>query len=397
MKSKYLTNPIKSDHIRTILCLIVVLVSFGCSKDETPIPEVKNTEKNITSFVFLLTNNPININIVASIDQVNKTVTATMPRGTNINGLLPEIKISNKATIDFDTARNFTNPVTYTVTAEDGSTVVYTVTITAPLTQRQVLQAILDANPMNTLDWDIENTVDLNALSGVVLNNGSIVELSLNTKNISVIPKAIGELQSLEQLFIAGNPLTTLPPEIGQLTNLTYLNLTGNQITVLPSEIGQLEKLENLSLYNNKLTVLPPEIGQLTALTELYLGINQLTELPVEIEQLTNLEILFAETNQFSSIPKEIGQLNNLKHLVFYNNTITSLPIEIGQLVTIETIDFQKNELTAIPTEMGTLTNMTILNLKENKLINVPQSVCDLRTINGGVLTLLTDLGVGCN
>jgi Leucine-rich repeat (LRR) protein len=66
-------------------------------------------------------------------------------------------------------------------------------------------------------------------------------------------------------------------------------------------------------------------------------------------------------------------------------------------LVTIETIDFQKNELTAIPTEMGTLTNMTILNLKENKLINVPQSVCDLRTINGGVLTLLTDLGVGCN
>jgi len=367
-------------HLKTIskvnllTCFLFVFCVIGCSKEDGPMAQVKSTEKKVTSFVFLLTNNPIDINVVATIDETSKTITATMPRGTNVKGLLPEIKISAKATIDFDSARDFTNPVEYTITAEDGTKATYTVTIIAPLSDRQVLQAIIDANPGNTLGWDVENIVDLDLLDGVYYVNGHIVELEINTKNINVLPKEIGELKYLELLFMAGNPIAMLPSEIGDLTSLTNLTLTNNQLISVPKKIGQLSKLEKLILYNNKLTSIPSEIGQLIALKEMNLGMNELTFLPKEIGKLDSLRFLYSEINQ-----------------------LTSLPVEIGELINLEIVVLEDNKLSSIPIEMGLLTKMSVLNLKQNNLINVPQSVCDLRTFNGGILRLLTDLGVGCN
>ena len=42
--------------------------------------------------------------------------------------------------------------------------------------------------------------------------------------------------------------------------------LYNNQLTSVPAEIGQLTSLEELYLWNNRLTSVPAEIGQLTSL-----------------------------------------------------------------------------------------------------------------------------------
>ena len=59
------------------------------------------------------------------------TVSATVPFGRSIIALIPTIMISNQATISpaSGVPQDFTNPVTYTLTAEDGSTGSYTVTV----------------------------------------------------------------------------------------------------------------------------------------------------------------------------------------------------------------------------------------------------------------------------
>ena len=75
---------------------------------------------------------------------------------------------------------------------------------------------------------------------------------------------------------LGGNQLTSLPAEIGQLTSLEQLWLSHNQLTSLPAEIGQLTSLKRLWLGRNQLTSVPAEIGQLTSLTGLNLGDNQL-------------------------------------------------------------------------------------------------------------------------
>jgi hypothetical protein len=69
----------------------------------------------------------------ASIDLVNHTVSIEVAYNTTVTSLSPTITVYGTATINptSGTARNFTNPVTYTVTAQDaGTTQVWTVTVT---------------------------------------------------------------------------------------------------------------------------------------------------------------------------------------------------------------------------------------------------------------------------
>jgi len=64
-------------------------------------------------------------------------VLINMPCGTDVTNLIPNITISAGATISpaSGVAQDFTNPVTYTVTAEDGISVsTWTVTVNAPIT-----------------------------------------------------------------------------------------------------------------------------------------------------------------------------------------------------------------------------------------------------------------------
>jgi hypothetical protein len=57
------------------------------------------------------------------VDTINHTVVVTMPYGTNVTSLIPNIIVSDFATISPQSgvARNFTSPVIYTVTSGDGS------------------------------------------------------------------------------------------------------------------------------------------------------------------------------------------------------------------------------------------------------------------------------------
>ena len=72
------------------------------------------------------------------------TITVAVPSGTNVTALVPTITISGGASISplSGVAQNFTSPVAYTVTAQDNSTQIYTVTVT-------VTQAIGDITNYN--------------------------------------------------------------------------------------------------------------------------------------------------------------------------------------------------------------------------------------------------------
>lgn len=68
----------------------------------------------------------------ADIYTSNATIELDVTASTDITALVPTITISPSATINpaSGAVRNFTNPVNYTVTAQDGSTKVWTVTVT---------------------------------------------------------------------------------------------------------------------------------------------------------------------------------------------------------------------------------------------------------------------------
>jgi hypothetical protein len=85
----------------------------------TVIVEQPNTETNITSFHIP------ELSLPATIDAQLHKVEGSVPAGTALVALVPTIGVSKGASIypESGTATDFSSPVTYTVTAEDGSTV----------------------------------------------------------------------------------------------------------------------------------------------------------------------------------------------------------------------------------------------------------------------------------
>ena len=82
-----------------------------------------DNEKSILSFVI--------DGVEGEINEIAKTVSLTMPEGTDVTGLVPTIEVSEGATVSpaSGEAQDFTNPVDYTVTALNGTTAVYMVTV----------------------------------------------------------------------------------------------------------------------------------------------------------------------------------------------------------------------------------------------------------------------------
>ncbi len=91
-------------------------------------PPILSSAKALTSFTF----SGLASIVTGSIDESNHTVSATVPFGTDVKVLVPSIGISPASVIipNTDITEDFTNPVLYTVTAQDGSTQTYMVTVT---------------------------------------------------------------------------------------------------------------------------------------------------------------------------------------------------------------------------------------------------------------------------
>ncbi|WP_396590950.1 leucine-rich repeat domain-containing protein [Allomuricauda sp. R78024] len=377
--------------------------------------------KAITSFQFLQEDNDgLSENIEAEIEEAEKTVLARVPFGTDVTALKPSISISEKAKVSPNDreAKDFSEAVTYTVTAEDETEVTYTVEVEVLKDERQVLIELYNANPNNELRWNLEDE-DISNWEGVFVENGRVVELDLSSRfvafkrKVSTIPASIGDLAKLQGLYLSSCIVQFIPKEIGKLKKLEFLDFYDNELIALPAEMGDLENLKGLDISDNQnLSAIPSELGNLTNLTSLNLKSCSLTATPTWIGRLTNLESLSLGNNTLETIPEEIWNLSKLRNLDLFRTFLTSIPASIGNLENLENLNLANNALTTLPEELwdltklrrlylpstsltsisnriGRLENLRTLHLHSNALTNIPASI--------GNLTNLEDLWIQAN
>ncbi len=150
----------------------------GVSQDFTnPVPYIVTASDGITTknWTVTVTVQPasteaeiISFNIPAqlsgNINSLAATVDIVMPLGTNLTALIPAITVSTGASISpvSGVAQDFTNPVLYTVTAQDGiTTKTWTVTVTIQANnQAEILTFDIPSQVSSTIDG-LGATVDI--------------------------------------------------------------------------------------------------------------------------------------------------------------------------------------------------------------------------------------------
>jgi Leucine-rich repeat (LRR) protein len=205
------------------------------------------------------------------------------------------------------------------------------------------------------------------------------------------LPHEIGNLASLERLYLDDNKLTGLiPSELWNLTKLEILWLSLNNFSEqkIAKEIKNLTNVYSLSLAQIQLIgTIPDEIWGLTKLQDLALYGNQLTgEISSSVENLKYLTQLHLNSNRLSGhIPQEIGQLAYLVRLSLGDNQLSgSAPIEIGNLKNLSSLHLESNLLTgAFPTEIGNATALTELDIATNQFTGeLPASIAGLQNLS---------------
>ncbi|WP_240927985.1 DUF5018 domain-containing protein [Cellulophaga sp. Z1A5H] len=131
-----------------------------------------STEKEITSFIVE--------GVAGTI--VGTDITIELPEGTNVTALVPII-IHTGASIspESETSQDFTNPVIYTVTAQDDTTQEYIVTVGSPTadTTKAITQFSIDGVDGIISETDITVTLpagtDVTNLSPVIIHTGASI------------------------------------------------------------------------------------------------------------------------------------------------------------------------------------------------------------------------------
>ena len=175
----------------------------------------KSSAKEITSFSF------VNPAVKATIDQ--NTISATLPFGTDISKLVANFTVSNLASLSINgvpqisgqTQNDFTNTVSYTVTAEDGSKQEYIVKIIiAPNTK---------SNANEILSFGFVNP----AVKAQITGSNIFVTLPYGTD----LTKLLADFQLSDKATVTVNG-------IEQVSGTTVNNFSNSLVYVVTAEDG---------------------------------------------------------------------------------------------------------------------------------------------------------------
>lgn len=125
---------------RKVVVVLAVASLFGAGAVSCKVEEdEKSSAKSFLLFNFTsAVNGVLSADVAGIVDDSAHTVSVEVPYGTDVTALVATFAVSDGASVKIDgivqtsgtTPNNFTNPVTYTVTAEDGSKQNYTAAVT---------------------------------------------------------------------------------------------------------------------------------------------------------------------------------------------------------------------------------------------------------------------------
>ncbi len=166
--------------IFTVMAMAGILLMAGCPNGSTE-EDVNSSEKYITGFKFLGADNHAALPEDVEGSITGNDITLTVPYGTTLTDLKPTISFSDEASVNpaSGTAVDFNNPVTYTVTAQDGTTRNYTITVNVapPNTGKSITSFKFEADNNDALSEDVPSSINGNVITLTVPHGTALTAL----------------------------------------------------------------------------------------------------------------------------------------------------------------------------------------------------------------------------
>lgn len=194
----------------------------------------------------------------AVIDAVNHTVNIEVAEGTNVSALTPTITISDLATITpaSGAVLDFTNPVSYSVTAEDTEvSLVWTVNVTVfvPLSSdADILTFLLPEQTANAVIDAVNHTVTIDVEEGT--NPAALTPMITVSAGATIMPASLTTqdfTNPVSYTVTAEDGETSIVWTVTVNANVGIEKLTMDDIRMYPNPVKEKLYLENLEMVDN--------------------------------------------------------------------------------------------------------------------------------------------------
>ena len=313
-------------------CLAASMLFSACNKG--------SSEKVIIDFRFVAQS------AIGKINETSKTIAVDVPYGTDVTELIPLIEVSEKAKVNpaSGAKQDFTNSVVYTVTAENGSQVEYTVTVTVggstgtELTDAMINAGdkVLEAGIYLVTEWlTLRSPNKLTLSPGVTIKFANAAHLDVN-ENATLIAKGT-----------ATSPiLFTSAKSTPQAGDWGYVELKGNgsQLEYCTFEYGGGNAygmvyatcnltIKNCTFKNSKYAGLNlAEAASLTAFTDNQFNncanSSDIADHPMQAERFNSLQN-FGNGNAFANSVANKGVLIKNANSSYLNKDVTLKKINV--------------------------------------------------------------------
>jgi Leucine-rich repeat (LRR) protein len=215
---------------------------------------------------------------------------------------------------------------------------------------------------------------DLTQLPRGIENLRQLRSFSCVDNQLTEFPRELTTLPLLWDLDLHSNHISgALPESMGQLNNLQRLNLKDNQLKDI-RHLGQLLTLSDLEIQGNPILVFPKRLSAIQRLI-------------IDADQFKGLCLLFPDCKQLQSLAIMGGtstvDLAHLQHniqldfLSIYRVGVSNLSL-ISKLHALTTLRLTQNRLDEDLAGIFSLTRLKILDLEDNDLLELPDRFAEL-------------------
>jgi sugar lactone lactonase YvrE len=215
---------------------VVVTAEDGMTKKtyEVSFSIASNTAKAITGFTF----RDLNPVVTGTIDETAKTISVTVPWGTDVTQLIPTIT-HNGVSIAPDSGRirDFSLPVVYTATAQDGSTASYVVTVSAGLSNNAKLGMLGLSNAALSPAYSPDHPHYVASVTNAVYYT-NVIAVAQDSKAAIVMKSGGRAIANPVQLNVGINVVEVIVTSEDGLTTKTYTIVITREAPVVPPSGG---------------------------------------------------------------------------------------------------------------------------------------------------------------